>query len=146
MNVVEKEIDPASNTYTSTFVALDSTFTIVFLVELLINFYGCGGPHKKMFWNSGWNLFDTVIVVVGVIIMSGANLGSFQKLKLLRAFRVLRLGKRIESLNQSTHTLAIYTRGCSRCTPSICASLLKGHIFRVAPPAEDPLPHFDSQS
>jgi hypothetical protein len=101
VNVVEKEIDPAGVLYQGLFLNLDTVFTVIFLIELLINMYGCGGPHRQAFWKSGWNLFDTLIVAVGVIILSGVGLGRFRKLKLLRAFRVLRLGKRITSLNKS---------------------------------------------
>lgn len=46
-------------------------FNIIFLLELLINMYSLGGPFKP-FWSSGWNVFDTIIVTVGVVLMTGA--------------------------------------------------------------------------
>ena len=43
---------------------------------------------------------DFLIVLVGVIMLTPADLGELQKLKLLRAFRVFRLFKRVPSLNK----------------------------------------------
>merc|ERR1712137_354287 len=57
-----------------------------------------GGPVRK-FWASGWNVFDTIIVVVGVLTMANVLRPPLDKLKLMRAFRVFRLFKRIQSLN-----------------------------------------------
>merc|ERR1712137_689183 len=44
-------------------------------------------------------LFDTIIVVVGVLTMANVLGPPLDKLKLMRAFRVFRLFKRIQSLN-----------------------------------------------
>lgn len=104
-NIIEKEIDPGSDVYPNTWRALDTAFTIIFLVELLINMYGCGGPHCKEFYGSAWNVFDTIIVTIGVVLMTGANDGPLSSLKLLRAFRILRLGKRVKSLNKMMEAL-----------------------------------------
>ena len=103
INIVEKEIDPDSvQPYWET---IDVIFNAIFLVELLANMYGYGGPTKE-FWSSPWNCFDFVIVAVGVVLMSGVDLGNWKKLKLARAFRVFRLFKRIESLNKIITALA----------------------------------------
>merc|ERR1712137_893869 len=48
---------------------------------------------------SGWNVFDTIIVTVGVLTMVNVLSPPLDKLKLMRAFRVFRLFKRIQSLN-----------------------------------------------
>ena len=104
-NIVEKEIDPGSDVYPDTWGALDMSFTIIFLVELLINMYGCGGPQCKEFYGSMWNVFDSIIVCVGLVLMSGMLYGPLSSLKLLRAFRVLRLGKRVKSLNKMMEAL-----------------------------------------
>merc|ERR1712137_602790 len=48
---------------------------------------------------SGWNVFDTIIVTVGVLTMVNVLGPPLDKLKLMRAFRVFRLFKRIQSLN-----------------------------------------------
>ena len=61
--------------------------------------YGYGGPVRA-FWSSPWNVFDFFIVVVGVTLMLGVIPPDSPagKLKLLRAFRVFRLFKRIKVL------------------------------------------------
>ena len=102
VNIVEKEIDPDVNNmlYTKVWDQLDVAFNVVFLVELLMNMYGYGGPVCE-FWRSPWNCFDFFIVTVGCVLMSGIELNEgLSKLKLLRAFRIFRLFKRVKSLNQ----------------------------------------------
>ena len=100
VTILEKEIDPYSadlQVYRVEWQALDDIFNSIFLIELLINMYGswlCG------FWKNGWNLFDTLVVIVGVLTMTRAELGPFSDLKMLRAFRVFRLFKRIPALNK----------------------------------------------
>jgi len=110
-NILEKEIDPSGEQYKSVWEGLDTTFNILFLFELLVNMYGYGGP-RPAFWRSAWNVFDTIVVAVGCVLMTGAELGAFNKLKLMRAFRVFRLFKRIESLNQIITAIV-------RCIPGV---------------------------
>ena len=104
INCYEKEIDafPAEmQRYTDTWQAFDSFFNIAFLIEIILNMWSNGGPYKK-FWNSGWNIFDFMVVAIGLIFM--ADLlpahNPLSNLKMLRAFRVFRLFKRIKSLNK----------------------------------------------
>eukprot|EP00316_Scyphosphaera_apsteinii_P015550 CAMPEP_0119314838 /NCGR_PEP_ID=MMETSP1333-20130426/34057_1 /TAXON_ID=418940 /ORGANISM="Scyphosphaera apsteinii, Strain RCC1455" /LENGTH=395 /DNA_ID=CAMNT_0007320037 /DNA_START=476 /DNA_END=1663 /DNA_ORIENTATION=+ len=53
------------------------------------------------FWRSGWNVFDFVVVVVGMLSVARLPLpGPLSLLRMLRAFRVFRLFKRIKSLNK----------------------------------------------
>ena len=66
---------------------LDYSITIFFVIELLIRFIG--EPKKINFLKSGWNLFDTFIVLISLIPIS--NSSSFLLLRLLRVFRVLRI-------------------------------------------------------
>jgi len=110
INIVEKEIDPIASKYPGTWARFELAFNIIFLLELLINMYSLGGPFKP-FWSSGWNVFDTIIVTVGVVLMTDTDLGPFNKLKLLRAFRIFRLFKRIKSLNKILVAIAGSLRG-----------------------------------
>ena len=99
VNILEKEYDPDPNELRMKplWDGFDTAFNAIFLVELLANLYGYGfGPA---FWRSGWNVFDTIITGVGVILLAGVS-GPISQLKLLRAFRVFRLFKRIQSLNR----------------------------------------------
>lgn len=110
VNIIEKEIDPWGDLYPSLWYELDLAFNIIFLVELIANIYSCGGPLWN-FWKVPWNVFDFVIVAVGVVLMTGIDLGSGNKLKLLRAFRVFRIFKRVPSLNKIIVALVLSLPG-----------------------------------
>ena len=101
LNIVEKEIDADVRNlrYADFWNGCDVFFNIAFLIELLLNMYGYGGPVRA-FWRDAWNVFDFIIVVVGIALMSGDLPPPLQNLKLLRAFRIFRLFKRVESLNK----------------------------------------------
>jgi len=101
INIIEKEIDPNPNDlkFGPFWAACDFTFNIIFVVELWANMWGYGGPVRE-WWNSGWNVFDSIIVTVGVLTMTPALGPPLDKLKLMRAFRVFRLFKRIKPLNK----------------------------------------------
>ena len=66
---------------------LDYSITVFFVIEILIRFIG--EPKKLNFFKSGWNIFDTVIVLISLIPIP--NNSSFLLLRLLRVFRVLRI-------------------------------------------------------
>ena len=66
---------------------LDYSITIFFVIEIIIRFVG---DQKKLnFFKSGWNVFDTLIVLISLIPIP--NNSSFLLLRLLRVFRVLRI-------------------------------------------------------
>ena len=66
---------------------LDYSITIFFVIEIIIRFVG---ESKKLeFFKSGWNVFDTLIVLISLIPIP--NNSSFLLLRLLRVFRVLRI-------------------------------------------------------
>jgi voltage-gated sodium channel len=62
---------------------LDRLCLLVFLVELGIKMFA----YRGLFWRSGWNVFD--FLVVGVALVPGA--GPWSVLRSLRVLRVLRL-------------------------------------------------------
>jgi len=98
--VVEKQIDPYPpeyQSYPNTWARIDDVCTVVFLFELIVNMYG---SFILPFFLSAWNWLDLVVVIVGTVSLAKIDLGSFAKIKVLRAFRVLRLFKRIRSLNK----------------------------------------------
>ena len=66
---------------------LDYSITIFFVIEIIIRFVG--EPKKLQFFKSGWNVFDTLIVLISLIPIP--NNSSFLLLRLLRVFRVLRI-------------------------------------------------------
>lgn len=110
-NVIEKQIDPSGAKYSATFVSLEDAFNVVFLIELLLNAYA---NWLCAFWKSSWNVFDTVVVSVGVVSLSWWGIefpDSLRLLRILRALRVFRLFKRIKSLNQIISALALAIPG-----------------------------------
>lgn len=72
---------------------LDNAITVFFLIEIVIRFLAF--PNKKHFFKSGWNIFDTIIVI-GSLIPSGGS--GVLLARLLRVFRVLRLVSMIPEL------------------------------------------------
>lgn len=66
---------------------LDWFITLFFLVEISIRF--AGEPRKRDFFKSGWNIFDTLIVVVSLIPIDNSDMALVGRL--VRVFRVLRM-------------------------------------------------------
>ena len=98
VNIIEKEVDPQGGVSPKLWRDFEDAFNVIFLAELLVNFYG---NFFYPFWRSGWNIFDFIVVTVGVLSLSRAPLpGPLSLLRLLRAFRVFRLFKRLPSLNK----------------------------------------------
>ena len=72
---------------------LDLGVTIFFVVEIVIRYLAY--PNKKRFFHSGWNIFDTVIVIGSLIPAGGSGV---LLARLLRVFRVLRLVSMVPEL------------------------------------------------
>jgi len=102
--MIEKEIDPHGNEYTESFLMLEYMYNILFTAELGVNIYA----HSfAIFRLSGWNIFDVVVVTIGLVNMMNLPLPtSFSMLRMIRAFRVFRLFKRVRSLNKIITALA----------------------------------------
>jgi len=103
-NIIEKEVDPHGRRYTNEFRLLEMIYNILFTLELLINMYA----HRcAVFWRSGWNIFDVVVVLIGLVNMMNLPFPScFSMLRMIRAFRVFRLFKRVRSLKKIITALA----------------------------------------
>ena len=99
--ILEKEVDPypkENQLSHATWYGIDSVCNVIFLIELLVNLYG---SFWRPFVANPWNYLDTLVVIVGVFSLCNVTLPSpLDQLKILRAFRILRLFKRIESLNK----------------------------------------------
>lgn len=67
--------------------ALDIFITVFFLVEIIIRFIA--EPEKKRFFHSGWNVFDTLVVVISLIPIENSETALLARL--VRVFRVLRM-------------------------------------------------------
>ena len=71
----------------------DIAITVFFVIEIVIRYLAIG--DFKRFFRSGWNIFDTFIVI-GSLIPSGSS--GILLARLLRVFRVLRLVSMIPEL------------------------------------------------
>ena len=85
---------------------LDTTFTLVFTAELLINAYA---HWFRRFVRDGWNIFDSLVVALSLIALGPVAM-PINVLRSLRAFRVVRLFGRMGTLRDiiSSLTAAIF--------------------------------------
>jgi len=104
-NIIEKQIDPElDRIYDDTWIFFMYFYNVIFLIELWINMYG---SWLCPFWKDGWNVFDFVVVSIGVLDMLQVQLpGPLSMLRMMRAFRVFRLFKRVESLKKILVSIA----------------------------------------
>lgn len=65
----------------------DKLITVIFVIEISIRFLATH-PHRD-FFKSGWNIFDTVIVLVSLIPIDETDMALVARL--VRVFRVLRM-------------------------------------------------------
>lgn len=72
---------------------LDLGVTVFFVIEIVIRYLAY--PNKNKFFHSGWNIFDTVIVIGSLIPTGGSGV---LLARLLRVFRVLRLVSMVPEL------------------------------------------------
>lgn len=80
---------------------LDAAITLFFLVEIIVRFLG--EPVKRNFFRSGWNVFDTLIVVVSLVPVEDSELALIGRL--VRIFRVLRMVSIIPELRTLLNSL-----------------------------------------
>jgi voltage-gated sodium channel len=80
---------------------LDLAITIIFLIEITIRFIA--EENKKRFFHSGWNVFDTLIVVVSLIPIDDSEMALIGRL--VRIFRVLRMVSIIPELRMLLNSL-----------------------------------------
>ncbi len=80
---------------------LDWMITFIFLLEITIRYIG--EPNKRAFFKSGWNIFDTAIVVVSLIPIDNSEMAIVGRL--IRIFRVLRMVSIIPELRMLLNSL-----------------------------------------
>jgi len=95
---IQKQLLPEEgSTLAGTFNVFELFYVYAFLIELLINMYG---HYWWKFWQSGWNWFDFIIVVVSLMAVYLPDLPAISVLRLFRAFRVVRLFKRVKEMRK----------------------------------------------
>ena len=80
---------------------LDWGITLFFMVEITIRFLA--EENKKNFFTSGWNIFDTLIVLVSIIPIDNTDMALVGRL--IRIFRVLRMVSIIPELRLLLNSL-----------------------------------------
>ncbi|EKX55140.1 hypothetical protein GUITHDRAFT_98923 [Guillardia theta CCMP2712] len=95
-NAIQSEVANSPGSHVSKlFDTFDLIFTIFFTLELVVNAFA------HWFWpfiTSGWNLFDIFIVAGSLLVFAVENLPGVNVLRMMRAFRVVRLFGRLKSL------------------------------------------------
>jgi voltage-gated sodium channel len=66
---------------------LDVGITFLFLFEIIVRFIA--EPNKKRFFHNGWNVFDTLVVLVSLIPIDNSDMALVGRL--VRVVRVLRM-------------------------------------------------------
>ena len=66
---------------------LDIIITVIFLTEITIRFIA--EPNKRRFFHNGWNVFDTLVVLISLIPVDNTDMALVARL--VRVFRVLRM-------------------------------------------------------
>jgi voltage-gated sodium channel len=82
-------------------VLLDWFITLFFIVEITIRFMG--ETNKRSFFKSGWNVFDTIIVLFSIIPIEDSEMAIIGRL--VRIFRVLRMVSIIPELRLLINSL-----------------------------------------
>ncbi|MGM0629735.1 MAG: ion transporter [Pseudomonadota bacterium] len=80
---------------------LDLFITLFFLIEITIRFIA--EDNKKVFFKDGWNVFDTLVVLVSLIPINDSELALLARL--VRIFRVLRMISIIPELRTLINSL-----------------------------------------
>jgi len=98
MSAIKAQRQPSTKTELYAFEILEIVFALIFAFELAVNMYG---NWCRPFFVSGWNWFDLVIVLISLFTLGlGSGIPGINTLRLFRAFRVIRLFKRIPSLKR----------------------------------------------
>ncbi len=79
---------------------LNTAFTVIFTIELLINVFA---HWIREFVSNPWSLFDTVVVTMSLIVLGPLNF----PISMLRALRVVRLFGRLESSKKILSALRV---------------------------------------
>jgi voltage-gated sodium channel len=92
---------PISPNLQKAIIVMDWAITLIFLTEIIIRF--SGEPDKKNFFKSGWNVFDTIIVIMSIVPIEDSELAIIGRL--VRIFRVLRMISIIPELRMLLNSL-----------------------------------------
>ena len=94
INIAEAELGDAA---APVFEAIDLLFTILYVLELLLNLFV---NWWKPFLRDGWSIFDTICVIVGLIgtFIGVSSAKIVRSIRILRIVRVLRRFKNLQAI------------------------------------------------
>lgn len=87
---------------------LETVFAVIFMVEFVVKLIALGGfLHEDSYWRSPWNWLDSIVVAVSIMdfFPSAGGGGALKTLRILRAFRPLRMISRNEGLKVVVKTI-----------------------------------------
>merc|ERR1719409_1720054 len=106
MAIMNPLLDP-EETSTKILKLFDKTFAIIFIFEMVMKLVAHGlvyGPNTYL--HNSWNWIDGIVVIVSIIDMtSDSSAGFLKTLRILRAFRPLRVISRNENLKVVVKTI-----------------------------------------
>ena len=76
--------------------SIDTSFTVIFTAELLVNLYA---HWFWRFWRDGWSVFDFGVISMSLIALGPVDM-PVSVIRLMRTFRVVRLFGRMKALRQ----------------------------------------------
>eukprot|EP00421_Protoceratium_reticulatum_P005607 CAMPEP_0168363876 /NCGR_PEP_ID=MMETSP0228-20121227/3920_1 /TAXON_ID=133427 /ORGANISM="Protoceratium reticulatum, Strain CCCM 535 (=CCMP 1889)" /LENGTH=1902 /DNA_ID=CAMNT_0008376623 /DNA_START=137 /DNA_END=5845 /DNA_ORIENTATION=+ len=143
--------DP-QDTLTKVVRTADTVFAIIFCVEMAVKLVACGliWGHDA-YLKSGWNWLDGIVVIVSIMGMASASSGGFLKtLRILRAFRPLRVISRNKNLKVVVETifgsvpylatLGVVSTLFLLIFALVCLSYLKGRFYQCPAPDSGQMP------
>jgi len=101
-------LDDPGNTFTQILKTLDVVFSVIFILEMVMKLvcYGLLFFSPKSYLLNGWNILDGTVVIVSIVDLIGTSSTGFLKtLRILRAFRPLRVIARNQALQVAVTTL-----------------------------------------
>lgn len=108
--------------------AVQHVILYIFTIECVLRYIAAGS--MKAYLNSGWNIFDLVLVLIGWIPASIAGNGStMMALRVLRVFRVLRL---LRTATEIKLIISVLIRSCKSLLYNGILFLIFLYLFAVA--------------
>jgi hypothetical protein len=96
VSLIQTEMVPAEGSQADfVFFIIDIVMTAFFTVELIVTFVGHFG---MLFFQDAWRIFDTIVVAVSYIGLSGMDMPAVKSIRALRVLRAVRLLKKSKSL------------------------------------------------
>ena len=101
-SICQAEIIPAKDSTAFTVLQIiDYVLTSLFTIELLVT---CFAHMGFVFFQDGWRIFDSLVVALSLISVSGIEIPSVKALRALRVLRALRLLKKSKLLRPMVYT------------------------------------------